>query len=280
MNFTIERPSPMPAASSIPPGPASYDPVYFAPLFAIEDHHFWFRARNEVISALVEKELRRLAPGYRILEVGCGTGNVLRVLEKICKHGQVIGMDLFLEGLEYARRRVGLGLVQGDMQAPPFGDKFHLIGLFDVLEHLPDDLQVLDYLYSMLLPGAVLFLTVPAFPSLWSYFDEAGRHVRRYQFHELQTRLEQARFKVETISYYMMSIFPLVWMQRKLAPRRSQGKARDEKDVHDRTVNELRIVPVANQALATILSLEACWLKSGRRLPFGTSLLAMGRKPD
>jgi hypothetical protein len=78
----------------------------------------------------------------------------------------------------------------------------------------------------------------------------------------------------------MMSIFPLVWMQRKLAPRRSQAKARDEKDVHDRTVNELRIVPVANQALATILGLEARWLKSGRRLPFGTSLLAISRKPD
>ncbi|MGD0003645.1 MAG: class I SAM-dependent methyltransferase [Anaerolineaceae bacterium] len=270
----------MPDAASFPPGPASYDPDYYAPLFAIEDRHFWFRARNEVISALVEKELRRLVPGYQVLEVGCGTGNVLRVLEKVCKRGQVIGMDLFLEGLEYARRRVGLGLVQGDMQAPPFGEKFQIIGLFDVLEHLPDDLQVLENLYSMLSPGGVLLLTVPAFPSLWSYFDEAGRHVRRYRFHELQTRLDQAGFKVETISYYMMSIFPLVWMQRKLAQGRSQPKAMDEKDVHDLTVNELRIVPVANQALVTILGLEARWLKSGRHLPFGTSLLAMGRKPD
>jgi SAM-dependent methyltransferase len=280
MNFAIERPSLMPDAASIPPDPASYDPDYFAPLFAIEDRHFWFRARNEVISALVEKELRHLAPGYRVLEVGCGTGNVLRVLEKVCKQGQVIGMDLFLEGLEYARRRVRLGLVQGDMQAPPFGGKFHIIGLFDVLEHLPDDLQVLENLNSMLLPGGLLLLTVPAFPTLWSYFDEAGRHVRRYEFHELHTRLEQAGFKVETISYYMMSIFPLVWMQRKLAPGRSQAKPMDKKDIYDRTVNELRIVPVANQALATILGLEARWLKSGRRLPFGTSLLAMGRKPD
>ena len=271
----------MPESIPNPSGSASYDPDYFIPLFAAEDRHFWFRARNKVISALVEKELKRLAAGYRVLEVGCGTGNVLRVLEKVCKNGQVIGMDLFIEGLEYARRRVRLGLVQGDMQAPPFGAIFHLVGLFDVLEHLPDDLQVLEDIYSLLLPGGLLFLTVPAFPSLWSYFDEASHHVRRYQFHDLQTRLEQTGFKVETISYYMMSIFPLVWMQRKLVPGRLQGKAlADEKDVHDRSVDELRIVPVANQVLVTILGLEARWLRSGRRLPFGTSLLALGRKPD
>ena len=268
-------PDPTPAL----PGSSSYDPDYFAPLFAAEDRHFWFRARNRVISTLVEKELRRLPAGYRVLEVGCGTGNVLRQLERICSNGQVIGMDLFFEGLEFARQRVGLGLVQGDMQAPPFGEKFNLVGLFDVLEHLPDDLGVLNDLNSMLLPGGALLLTVPAFPSLWSYFDEASHHVRRYQSGELQTRLEQAGFRVETLSYYMMSIFPLVWMQRKLAPGGSPGKTLEEKDVHDRSVDELRIVPVANQALVAILGLEARWLKDGRRLPFGTSLLALARKP-
>ncbi len=262
-------------------GPSSYDADFFTPLFAVEDRHFWFRSRNQVISALVENEVRRLPAGYRVLEVGCGTGNVLRELGKVCQQGQVIGMDLFIEGLEYARRRVGQGLVQGDMHAPPFGRKFHLVGLFDVLEHLPDDRRVLDDLYSMLEPGGVLFLTVPAFPALWSYFDEASHHVRRYRLEELQGRLEQAGFKVETTSYYMMSIFPLVWAQRKLAPRRLQAKGPEsEQDAHDRTVDDLRIIPVANQVLVACLGLEARWLKSGRRLPFGTSLLALGRKPS
>ncbi len=271
---------------SLPPSPTSttYNPDYFAPLFAVEDGHFWFRSRNEVISALVENELHRLPDGYRALEVGCGTGNVLRVLEKVCQRGQVTGMDLFYEGLVYARRRVGLGLVQGDMLAPPFANPFHLIGLFDVLEHLPDDNRVLKSLYSMLLPKGALLLTVPAFPSLWSYFDEASRHVRRYALPDLRSRLEQAGFKVEVISYYMMSIFPLVWAQRKLAPASVDLKAGGistlhEKEVHDRAENDLRIVPVINPLLSAVLSLEARWLKGGRSLPFGTSLLALGRKP-
>ena len=266
---------------SIPSDSSSYDADFFTPLFAVEDHHFWFRSRNQVISSLVENEVLRLPAGYRVLEVGCGTGNVLRELGRVCKNGQVIGMDLFIEGLEYARRRVGQGLVQGDMHAPPFGIKFNLVGLFDVLEHLPDDQHVLDDLYTMLASGGVLLLTVPAFPSLWSYFDEASHHVRRYRLEELQSRLEQAGFKVEIASYYMMSIFPLVWVQRKLAPGRWQVQdPASEQDAHDRTVDDLKIVPVANQALVVLLGLEARWLKSGRRLPFGTSLLALGRKPD
>jgi ubiquinone/menaquinone biosynthesis C-methylase UbiE len=63
----------------------SYDPSYFSHLFEVEDHHFWFRARNRVITAAVARVKAHLAPGYRFLEVGCGTGNVLRALEQTCK---------------------------------------------------------------------------------------------------------------------------------------------------------------------------------------------------
>src|SRR6059036_3246571 len=93
----------------------SYDPAWFARLADIEDRHFWFRARNEVIAALARQITRGLEPGYRVLEVGCGTGNVLRFLEKACPQGTVIGMDLFGEGLAFARRRTKCPLVQGDM---------------------------------------------------------------------------------------------------------------------------------------------------------------------
>ena len=129
----------------------SYDQAYFEPLFAIEDRHFWFRARNRVIATVVGQITANLVPGYRVLEVGCGTGNnVLRVLEKGCKNGVVIGMDLFAEGLQYAQERTSCLLVQGDIQSPPFSIQFDMIGLFDMLEHLPDDMRVLHHLHTML----------------------------------------------------------------------------------------------------------------------------------
>ena len=71
-----------------------YDPSHFETLFAAEDQHFWFRARNQVISMFARQVTRNLAPGYRVLEMGCGDGNVLRFLPPL-----VIGEDLLEEGL-------------------------------------------------------------------------------------------------------------------------------------------------------------------------------------
>src|SRR2546426_974449 len=83
----------------------SYDPEFFFRLASIESKHFWFRTRNRVIATLAEQITKNWAYGYRVLEVGCGTGNVLRTLEQTCFRGVVVGMDLFAEGLAFARTR-------------------------------------------------------------------------------------------------------------------------------------------------------------------------------
>ncbi|MCL4824486.1 MAG: hypothetical protein KJZ57_09740, partial [Anaerolineales bacterium] len=62
----------------------SYDPVFFERLASVEDEHFWFRTRNHVIRALTRQVTGKLPPGCRVLEIGCGAGNVLRELGKAC----------------------------------------------------------------------------------------------------------------------------------------------------------------------------------------------------
>lgn len=255
----------------------SYDPSFFAPLAAIEDRHFWFRARNRVIHTLVRQITAQLEPGYRVLEVGCGNGNVLHVLEEACGDGVVVGMDLFHEALEFAARRSGCLLVQGDMNAPPFRGVFDLIGLFDVLEHMADDLQVLRSLHEMLAPGAVLLLTVPAHASLWSYFDEASHHYRRYELAELEGKLTNAGYCVEYISPYMASIVPLVWLGRRLVALSNRSGGKGTQDSYHLAAQELRILPVVNDLLSYLLGSEARLVARRRRLPMGTSLLALAR---
>ncbi|HYM09479.1 MAG TPA: class I SAM-dependent methyltransferase [Bryobacterales bacterium] len=264
---------------------SGYDPAFFARLYAIEDRHFWFRSRNRVIGSLVRRVTAGLAPGYRVLEVGCGTGNTLRVVEQACPHGTVTGMDLFAEGLLFARSRTACPLVCGDMHAPPFDARFELIGLFDVLEHLPDDLQVLRDLHAMLAPGGVLLLTVPAHPSLWSYFDEASHHCRRYEAADLERKLTGAGYRVEYATEYMAGIFPLVWLGRRLsglARRRSLDTSASGRDGADRArllaTDELRIIPGVNALLSLLLAPEAPLIARGRRLPIGSSIVAVARK--
>lgn len=255
---------------------SSYDPAYFSRLFQIEDRHFWFRARDRVIATMVHQVVNELAPGYRVLEAGCGTGNILRVLENVCSGGTVVGMDLFNEGLQYARLRASCSVVQADLNAPAFGVQFDLIGIFDVLEHLPDDLKVLHDLRDLLKPSGALLLTVPAHPGLWSYFDDASHHCRRYEEEELTSKLTSAGFRVEYVSQYMMSIFPLVWLRRLVSL--SRRRSLDADLINRMALRELHITPVINGALDLLLKSEASVIARRRRLPFGASLIALARK--
>lgn len=256
----------------------SYDPARFARLFAVEDRHFWFRARNHIIASLVSQITASLSPGYRVLELGCGTGNTLRVLEQACTHGMVVGMDLFADGLQYARRRVSCPLVQGDVHRPPFGIQFDLIGLFDVLEHLPDDIQVLHDLHAMLMSAGVLILTVPAHPSLWSYRDDVAHHFRRYKLTELKSKLVCTGYRVEYLTQYMASILPLVWVGRRLASLFDRYSVGDISRARGLDARELRITTVVNDLLALLLAQEARVITRRRQLPIGISLLALARK--
>ena len=259
-------------------GSGGYDPLAFKHLFEVEDRHFWFRSRNRIIATVVEQITAGLPSGYRMLEVGCGTGNVLRVLGQACEHGTVVGMDLFAEGLEYARRRTSCSLVQGDVHMRSFRTEFDVIGLFDVLEHLADDVQVLRELHAMLTEEGALILTVRAHASLWSYFDESSRHCRRYELPDLKEKLIGAGYHVEYLTQYMAIIFPLIWLGRRLAATRSGFSPDKPEEVRDLARKELRIMPVINGLLTFLLAQERHSVARRWRLPIGASLLAVARK--
>ena len=257
----------------------SYDPRYFELLAAVENRHFWFRARNRVIAGVVRDITRGWRPGYRVLEVGCGNGNVLQSLASVCTGAKVFGMDLYEEGLRFAKKRSGCPLIRGDIHNAPLRAGFGLIGLFDVLEHLPDDSQILADLRCLVAPGGTLLLTVPAHMSLWSYFDVGSHHCRRYSRMELRSKLVKAGFEVIYITDFMAPLFPLIWLGRRLA-KLLHGGPNGLDAASELTSQEFRIVPVLNGVMASILSLEARWIARGHTIPIGASLLAVARKSD
>lgn len=261
----------------------TFDSRFLDRFTEIEDRHFWFRARNRIIGAAAARLTAGLPAGYRVLEVGCGTGVVLAQLERSCPAGRVVGMDLYHNGLVHARRRTKCPLVQGDIHHLPFAPGFHLVGIFDVLEHIPDDRAILSRLFELTLPGGAVLLTVPAHQSLWSYFDEAAFHCRRYEAAQLRERLTSAGFVVEHLTEFMAATYPLVWLQRKVSSWRRRSGDDPMETAFQMTSRELSIVPVVNGALELILRAEARLLTAlwarGRSLPLGTSLMAVARRP-
>ncbi|MGH9552540.1 MAG: class I SAM-dependent DNA methyltransferase [Terriglobales bacterium] len=267
----LNTPQPVPRSKSF----GGYDPAFFQQLARVEDRHFWFQARNHLISRMSRKLVSELAPGYWVLEVGCGTGNVLRALRQACPDGTVVGLELWLDGLRFAQKRSVGPLVQGDVRRCPFGKPFDLIGMFDVLEHVPEELETLRALREALAPGGRLMLTVPAHQSLWSYFDEAAQHCRRYSSPEIRAQLVAAGFDVEFLSQFMSCIFPLVWLFRKMSSWNRRPGSANAKAL---TLREFRVVPVMNGLLSALLKLETPWLTGGHRLPVGTSLIVVARR--
>jgi SAM-dependent methyltransferase len=242
----------------------------------VEDSHFWFRGRNRIVAAMAARYTRQLPAGFYVLEVGCGNGSVTRVLQDTCATGIVIGADLYFEGLVNARSRGVKMLVRADMARFPFGSGFSLAGMFDVLEHIPDDRGALRSIYNALSPGGRLLLSVPAHQSLWSYFDEVAKHCRRYELEGLRSRCLDAGFDVEYATEFMSFLYPLMKTQRRWKDfvRKKKGEGLEETAKDDLSIN-----PLLNAALDRVARAETFLIGRGVRLPFGTSIFLVARKP-
>ena len=246
-----------------PSSSPTYDPRWFELLDRVEDRHFWFAARRQVVGALAREAMTDAPPGSWVLEIGCGNGGLLTTLQSACPSCRVVGMDLHHQALRHARRRTSAALVQADAAYPPFAVPFRLIGLFDVIEHLPDDGALLRQVHAMLAAGGAVLVTVPAHAWLWSYFDEASHHRRRYTPAGLRAVLENAGFRVAYLSQFMAALLPIMWLRRRVG-----GLWHDPAE-------ELRIVPGINAIMRFALSLEAPIVRRRWKLPFGTSLIAL-----
>ena len=236
-----------------------------------EEHHFWFIARREIILDTLKRQVSDLS-GKKMLEIGCGNGNILRYLKERTEL-QLMGGDLFMEGLRFCHSQVDIPLCQIDATQLPFRDYFDIIGIFDVLEHIEDDGRVLQECHKALMEQGRLILTVPACPALWGSFDEFSHHQRRYTRRSLRDKLAQTGFAIERASHFMFFLFPPVYALRTLRKRFGRGRVDTEVQAPD----DLLVIPILNPVSLRLLRLEKLLMRRVD-LPFGTSLLVIARR--
>jgi SAM-dependent methyltransferase len=254
-------------------GAPGYDPHFFDTLDRVEGRHFWFVARREVIL----DALRRAVPDLDrrgLFDIGCGSGGLLKYLGT--RGVRVAGAcDAYLESLEIVRRRMAVPLVLVDEgRLPPLGPGHEILALFDVLEHLDDDRGMLRFLHSVLAPGGVVVLTVPAHPFLFDDRDELAHHRRRYRRDELRRKLEEAGFSVSVLSHFMAPLVPALLALRAVSRLVPSSHRRSR----ERQALEFRVVPVLNALVRAVLAVERRVLRLGS-LPFGSSIIAVAVRP-
>lgn len=239
------------------------DPDYYRQMAALQSDHWWYEGRRTILASII-KHLP-LPKNAQILEAGCGPGANLTMLSCF---GELSAFEPEEYASQHAAQISGVNVKTGTLpEHIPFEHNFDLIGAFDVIEHIDDDVAALNALRQRLKENGYALFTVPAHPWLWSHHDDINHHKRRYTRKSFKTALQRAGFQVEKISYYNMWLFPLAVAVRFL---KKLVNAKGESDV-------TLPAPPVNKALRWIFSTEQYLLKHCN-LPFGLSLIALCKR--
>jgi SAM-dependent methyltransferase len=234
----------------------------------LENTHWWFTARRRIVLGLLRRMLPEMhvpaGAEVRVADIGCGTGGMLRHLTEF---GSVTGVDPSPEAVAYAKAP-GVDVRHGSLpDGLPFrpDERFHVVTMLDVLEHVEDDVAALRAVHGCMEPAGRLLLTVPAGQFLWSGHDVVNHHFRRYSRRVLADRLRAAGFRIRYLSYYNSILFlPIAGVR--LLHRLTAADGGD----HD---VRMPAGPV-NAMLHRVFAAERLVLGS-LRLPFGISLIAV-----
>jgi SAM-dependent methyltransferase len=145
--------------------------------------------------------LADVRPGDRVLDLGCGAGRFLALLE------DGVGVEIAEEAATRARANVpGADVRVIEDESLPVGHgEFDLVWCSEVLEHIPDVGATLNEVRRVLRPGGRALITVPHHSRVsgaWiaptrfeSHFDPLGQHVRFFTRRSLTAALEFAGFE-------------------------------------------------------------------------------------
>ena len=232
---------------------------------ALDQAHWWFTARRRILAELVRR-VAQPPKQARILEIGCGTGHNLAMLEGF---GRVEATELDDGARAIAEQRLGRTIAPARLPDLEGFDKgaYDLVALLDVLEHVDDDKGTLAAIHALLKPGGALLLTVPANPWMWSAHDEAHHHKRRYRKRAIAGLLDAAGFETALLSHFNSLLFPAAALSRVAGKLRKRDHADDA----------MPPAPV-NRLLDRLFGLEKR-LVGRLPLPFGVSLVAVARRP-
>ncbi|HEY2380774.1 MAG TPA: class I SAM-dependent methyltransferase [Terriglobia bacterium] len=242
----------------------------FELLYRLEEKYWWFAAMRQITDTIAARELAR--PGLRILDAGCGTGFNLGYYAAEGER-EVYGLDLADDALRHVRQRGFRRIAQASITEIPFASgTFDLVFSFEVVTQTPVTMHdaELREMHRVLKPGGHLFIRVPAFMWLWSSHDDELEVRYRYQRDELAKKLAAAGFMVEWSSYANGFLFPIILVRRFLK-HAGIGGGTDVKPLP-------RGLGWLDAIFRNALASEAAWFKSGRRLPFGLSLICYARK--
>lgn len=202
-----------------PPRTVAMHDEYF---FNADIGHFWIDRRFQVVRKVAGSQL---SSASRIAEFGCGNGVVQRQVE-LAYGSAVDGFDLNEFALRRSLSQSG-GIFCYDIQdrRPELHEKYDLALLLDVLEHIEDEDSFLQSLLFHVRPGGWVVINVPAGQYLFSNYDRAQGHCRRYSLERLVEVAQRNSLQVSKATYWGLSMVPVLLLRRMLSRGRNDQDA-------------------------------------------------------
>ncbi len=248
------------------------NPAEFANIAKSEQNFWWYRGMQRILFRLLDPMAgeRRFE---RVLEAGCGTGYLSRVLTE--RYGwKMFPVDLGQEGLDHARRLGVERPLQCDIAALPFRDgAFDLLLSMDVIVHFPrgEEWRPMAEFARVLAPGGVAVIRVSALDVLRSRHSQFAHERQRFTKGRLIRLLADHGLTLHRCTYLNSLLMPVALAKFRLwEPLTRQAPASGVEPVS----------PWLDRLLYVPLAAEAALVGAGLNLPLGQSLIAVAAKPS
>jgi 2-polyprenyl-3-methyl-5-hydroxy-6-metoxy-1,4-benzoquinol methylase len=266
-----------------------YDAAHFATLTTMQRDHFWYRGRHRFVTQALRWALRRTKLDQRrlkLVDVGGGCGGWINELsarsERLLPGGvdELALADSSRVALQLAAGHLpgGVRRYQVDVLNMNWHDRWDVIFLLDVLEHIPDDIEALRQVRQALTPGGIAIVTTPALRRFWTWNDDLVHHCRRYSRPDFARVAHAAGLQLFDSRYFQFFLSPLLLLSRwsRQPPWRNMT-VEQQADLIARTHRVPH--PLINMLLGSIFAAETP-LGHAVHFPWGTSILGVFRKPD
>ena len=233
-------------------------------MHAVEDRMWWYRGLRALAASQLARALARSPAGGPVLDAGCGTGGMLRVLGATVVGRPTLGLDYDVVAAGMALGKAGRPVVSGSVNEMPIGDG--TLGAYvslDVLCHGGvEPARALEEAHRCLQPGAVAVFNLPAYAWMFSAHDKRTYNARRFTRGQACTLIAGHGFSILRASYWNTLLFPLMLLHRLIERDDAESDVRD----YPRWLDAI---------FSAALAIERAAIAAGLSLPFGGSLMVV-----
>jgi 2-polyprenyl-3-methyl-5-hydroxy-6-metoxy-1,4-benzoquinol methylase len=237
----------------------------------LEQDSFWFNHRNNVIIEGIKK-----FNGTKVFfDIGGGNGFVAKRIQE-----SGFNVALVEPGIQGAKNAIERGInnvICSTIENAGFEkSSMDSVGLFDVVEHIENDVTFLTNVNNYLKEDGLLYITVPSFNFLWSNEDTEAGHFRRYTLRKMKAVLLESGYQIK-YSTYIFSILPLpILLFRSIPSKLGIHKKSSELKKHQKEHKTKK--GTVDRLLQKIWNWELRAIQKSKKISFGGSCFIIAEK--